>query len=392
MIILPYSTALTLTRPPVVTYSVVFICSLMFFIQIGNYEFTESMMYFPDTWNPVKMLTCGLVHANWPHILGNMIFFLAFASALELLIGSKLRYVWIMIFISLVTGASYSLIEITRVNPLPTLGFSGVVMGVIGLSAYLMPQARVRVFFWYWFAWKTFYVKAWFLAVAYIGLDTWTMLFANNYGGINIVAHVAGGFAGYLYGFFWLKDRREEIKSELAVEVEVMEVKRKHGKIRAEALRYRKTIDHQKTLKQAKQDEDKFMGSLYQMVNTHRDSDAVLFYLNRYGLETHTYELEKFYDQINNWGPSRTLLCLGRIIIEKLDKEKRYGKAIVYIEKCQNISPQFLISDIGRVLFYAEMAIDTHKIDVAKNLLINPSKRYGSLIDPDQCNHLLQKL
>ena len=49
--------------------------------------------------------------------------------------------------------------------------------------------------------WKILYVRAWVLAAIYIGLDTWTMCSVADYGSVNVVAHVAGGFAGYLYGY-----------------------------------------------------------------------------------------------------------------------------------------------------------------------------------------------
>ena len=84
------------------------------------------------------------------HMVGNMIFFLAFAPALELLVGNNFRYIWIMLFISFVVGVSYSMsILIGGSEAIPTLGFSGVVMGMMGLAAYLMPQARIRVFWCY---------------------------------------------------------------------------------------------------------------------------------------------------------------------------------------------------------------------------------------------------
>jgi hypothetical protein len=133
------------------------------------------------------------------------------------------------------------------------------------------------------------------------------------------------------------------------------------------------------------------MGRVYRLVKAHRDSEAVTSLLEKYDLDTPTHELEQAFARAGEWGPSRTLLCLGRLILQKLDREKRYGKAIVYIEKCQNISPQFALPDIARVLFYAEMAIDTGKTDVAKNLLADSAKRYGSLVNHQMSNHLLQK-
>jgi len=211
MIFIPYSTALELSRPPIVSYLAVLICALIFFLQI-SVGITESLLYFPESWNPTKMITSSLAHGGWLHLMGNMIFYLAFAPALEILLGNKLRYIWIMMFIAFVVGVSYSIATLIGSSPpRPTLGFSGVAMGMIGLSGYLMPTARIRVFCWYGFAWKTLYVQAWILALAYIGLDTWTMVTADDFGYVNVVAHVSGGVAGYFYGFFWLRDRRVKL-------------------------------------------------------------------------------------------------------------------------------------------------------------------------------------
>ena len=55
---------------------------------------------------------------------------------------------------------------------------------MIGLSAYLMPQAKIRVFWWWGFFGKTFFVRAWILAAYYLGFDLWTMITASDYGGI----------------------------------------------------------------------------------------------------------------------------------------------------------------------------------------------------------------
>lgn len=391
MIFLPYSTALTLSKPPIVTYAMASICVLVFFAQLGS-GITESLMYYPDSWNPVRMITSSVAHGGWVHLIGNLAFFLAFAPALELLIGSKLRYLWFMLLITFTVGISYSIsVSIGNGSALPTLGFSGVVMGIIGLSAFLMPQARVRVFWWFYIGWKTFYVPAWILAACFIGLDILTMLMVDDYEGVNVVAHVAGGLAGYLYGYLRLKKRREDTREELHQEIEAMEVERKFGKTRSEAFRAKNDIEERQLSKQQKLEHDKFMGRLYQMVKTHRNSEAVLTFLTRYGIDTPTHELESLFEPVKNWGPSRMALCLGRLIIEKLEREKRYGRVIHMIEKCQSISPQFVLHDITRTLFYAQMAIETGKHEVAQNLLDNPNKRYGVLLNPDQCNHLLQK-
>jgi membrane associated rhomboid family serine protease len=391
MIFAPYSAALNLTRPPVVTIITAMLCTIIFVLQVGS-NITESLLYYPETWNPVTMVTSSFAHADLAHLFWNLLFYLAFAPTLEILIGSKFRYILIMLFIIFVVGICDSISVLIGVTePLPSLGFSGVVMGMIGLSAYLMPKVRIKVFWWYIVAWKTFYVRAWVLAVYYVGGEMWVMFTAEDYGNIGVVAHVAGGLAGYFYGYFWLKDRREEIKDELAHEVKAMRIKQQHGKIRHEAFRYNKAMDQKLAEKQETQEQNRFMQQLYRMVKTHQDSEAVNLILTKHDLDTPTHELEKLFERMEEWGPSRTLLCLGRLIIHKSDKEKRDGKALVYIAKCQSISPKFLLSDLSRVLYFAEMAIETGRLDITKNLVADAQKRYGHLINCEQCNHLLER-
>ncbi len=389
--IIPYSTALRLSRPPLVTIATAILCVVIFSLQVSS-NITGSLVYFPDTWNPLKMVTASLAHANLPHLFGNMIFYMAFAPALEVLIGSKVRYISIMLLISFSVGICFSisaLIGVTKGGP--GLGFSGVVTGMIGLSAYLMPKARIKVFFWYIFAWKTLYIRAWILAVFYIGGDLWILFTADNYWNMGgVVAHVAGGFTGYFYGYFCLKERREEIKDELAEEVKTMRIQQQHGKTRAEAYRYKKAMDQQQAEKQETREQDRFMQQLYKMVTTHRDSEAVNFILEKYDLDTPIYELEQLFERMQQWGPSRTLLCLGRLIIHKLDTEQRDGKVLVYIDKCQAISPRFLIHDLSRVLHFADMALNTGRPEITKNLVCDAHKRYGDQINNQLCNHLLE--
>ncbi len=338
------------------------------------------------------MLTSALAHADFMHLLGNMIFYLAFAPALEILIDNKLKYIWIMVFISFAVGISYSLsVVIGSDVPRPSLGFSGVVMGMIGLSAYMMPKARIKVLWWYIIAAKTFYVPAWILAICYIGLEIWTMLTASDYGGVNVVAHVAGGITGYLYGYLWLKECKEDTEEALAHEIKAMEIERKYGKIRSENFRSNSRLSEENALKQKQKEQDRFMAMAYQMVSTHRDSEAVLFLSNQFNLETPTSELEAAYQKIEKWGPSRTLLCFGRLIIYKLDKEKRYGRAIVFIEKCQSVSASFILPEVSRTLYYAQMGIESGKPEIARSLLKDPEKRYAGLLNSDQCNHFFQK-
>ena len=151
-------------------------------------------------------------------------------------------------------------------------------------------------------------------------------------------------------------------------------------------------VDKRRLDKEQNRDQDKFMGKIYQCVKTHRDAEAIILLLSRYGDTTLVPELETVYERVEEWGPSRTLLCVGRLIIHLLDEEKRFGRAIVYIEKCQNISSKFVIADLSKTLFYVRFAIETGKSEMARNMLIDADERYGTLVNQKQCQAFLQQI
>ena len=393
MIIFPYSTALSLAKPPLVTYITAALCVVVFYFQLSS-GITDTLKYYPASWNPLNMVTSIFAHGSWTHLLGNLIFFLAFAPALEALIGSTLRYIALMLFIALVTGVSYSIATlIGSIEALPTLGFSGVVMGMIGLSAYMMPLARIRVFGWFILFWKIFYVPAWILALFYIGLDLLEMISAESYGGINLVAHVAGGLAGYGFGFVWLKQRREEIREELEAEIDVMHKEQKYRATHSVSYRRSKELEQLQAERQQAKEDDRFMATIYQMTTTNRDSEAILLLMEKYDyFKTDTVRFETLFEYVQKWGASRTLLCIGRLIIFRLNEERRHGRCLFFIEKCLQISPQFILPDLKQTVFYARMAFDNDKLAVAERLIQDADKRFGKLVNLTLCRELMAQI
>jgi hypothetical protein len=136
---------------------------------------------------------------------------------------------------------------------------------------------------------------------------------------------------------------------------------------------------------------DRLMRSVYRMVSCHRNSDAIYLLMDAHDyLQTPTHEFEALYKHAEEWGPSRTLLCLGRLIIYKLDREKRHDRVLRYIEKCQRISPKFVLPELSRVTYFARQAINAGKLEVAKNLVTEHEERYGKLVGDGECRRLLQ--
>lgn len=133
------------------------------------------LMYYPFTFNPIKMLTSALSHANWMHIIFNLVFLFAFTPTLEILIGNKLKFITVLVSISLIGGVIYSFTSILEGSYIPTLGLSGVVSGMIGFSAFMMPGASIRTLIWFLFFIRRLFIPAWILAIWYIGWDIYDL-------------------------------------------------------------------------------------------------------------------------------------------------------------------------------------------------------------------------
>ena len=103
------------------------------------------LMYYPTSLNPFKSITLSLAHGDFWHIFFNIVAFIAFAPALELLIGNTIKYLAILVMISFATSISYSLTTLMGGDALPSLGLSGIVMGMIGLSATAVPLSPLSL-------------------------------------------------------------------------------------------------------------------------------------------------------------------------------------------------------------------------------------------------------
>lgn len=159
------------------------------------------------------MVTATFSHGDWGHVIGNLVFFFAFAAAVEVIIGPLvfLAVVLVMIF---GTGSAYSAAMMSISNPPPTVGLSGVVMGIIAMLAYLQPTARIRCLYWVLIKFGTVAVSAWILAAIYIGLDVYTLAIEDDLDGVNLIAHVNGAMIGIVLGVLFFRRKRRELAAD----------------------------------------------------------------------------------------------------------------------------------------------------------------------------------
>ena len=179
------------------------------------HDLTEKLMYAPESFNIKNMVTAAFAHGSWSHLIGNLFFFFAFAAAVELALGF-VAYTLVFLTLAMGTHLAYSFALFGVADALPTLGLSGVVMGMIGMFAYLMPTVKIRCFMWFIIFVRILRIPAWILAAWYIGWDIYDLNHSENQSNINFIAHVSGAGIGFVLGLFFFRRRRAEIHSEIA--------------------------------------------------------------------------------------------------------------------------------------------------------------------------------
>jgi membrane associated rhomboid family serine protease len=133
-----------------------------------------------------RIITSGLIHADYPHLMMNMLSLFLFGRWIEHAMGSW-RFALIYIF-GIVIGSFASLI-VHRNNPsYRAVGASGGVTAIVGAATMLAPDAMMAVFP------LPIPMPAWVVGCAFVVFS----IVGSRWGGDNIghEAHLGGTFAG----------------------------------------------------------------------------------------------------------------------------------------------------------------------------------------------------
>jgi len=143
----------------------------------------------------LHVLTSMFVHASWMHILGNMWFFWIFGNNIEDSMG---RWRFAAFYLMCGTAAALAQVAMDPASPVPVVGASGAISGVMGAYLVLYPRVRVYTLVFLGFFLTTIALPAWAMLGYWIVLQALNALpqlaGVQGNGGVAFWAHI-GGFA-----------------------------------------------------------------------------------------------------------------------------------------------------------------------------------------------------
>ncbi|WP_372886365.1 rhomboid family intramembrane serine protease [Shimia sp.] len=147
--------------------------------------------------DPTGLVTSMFLHGGWLHLAGNMLFLWIFGDNLEDVMG-HLGFA----FFYLASGLAAGLAQVAADpwSPVPMVGASGAIAGVMGGYLLLFPKARVDILLIFIVFFKIFPLPAWLMLGLWFALQLLNGLLADaGGGGVAHWAHAGGFVAGALF-------------------------------------------------------------------------------------------------------------------------------------------------------------------------------------------------
>ena len=195
-VFIPLSTDLSLTRKPIVTWTIVGLAVVMHFFMVALTKTNPDLAASILTWGQIQggrgfhwwgLFTAAFLHGGWMHLLGNMVFLWVFGPSVENRFG-RVGFLGFYLAGAAISGGAHALIE-----PMPAIGASGAIAAVTGAFIVLFPQTRIRCL--WLFGLTIIHAPAWWV----IGLGIIWNVLAAGFGMDRGVANIAH-LAGYVFG------------------------------------------------------------------------------------------------------------------------------------------------------------------------------------------------
>lgn len=173
---------------------------------MGDSRYALALFYpSSDSFMPFQIVSHMFMHANFNHILFNMLMLFFLGPAVESRWGSK-RFLFYYLFAGLGSAflqlaATYydiNSLGFTNAGEIPMLGASGAIMGVAVAFAMLFPNTELQLIF------PPIPIKAKYFVPIIVGIDLISGI-GRFQPGIANFAHLGGALFGFLLIIYWNK-------------------------------------------------------------------------------------------------------------------------------------------------------------------------------------------
>ena len=192
LLTLPMELCNPVRKRPIVTHSLIFLCSLFFIWQLSVPDIEASTRMFalvPEVLQGEQvwgMVTYMFMHGDIFHILGNMFMLYVFGDNIEDVLGRK---TFLMFYLA--CGVAGAMLQLGfQTSSLMVVGASGAIAGVMGAYLVLYPKVKVRmVVLFVPFFFKVQYYLLFWIAWNFLGL-------LDSDGGVALLCHIGGFVCG----------------------------------------------------------------------------------------------------------------------------------------------------------------------------------------------------
>jgi membrane associated rhomboid family serine protease len=198
---------------PIVTYVLIAINVLVFFLELNNgEEFIQRWAFVPARFlaDPAgdfaTLFTSMFMHAGWAHLLGNMLYLWIFGDNVEDRLGHGLYFVF---YILCGLAATFAQLAISLGSEVANVGASGAIAGVLGAYLVMFPRGRVNVLLGRFVTPMSalIVIGFWILIQIFSQISVFTAG-SQDQGGIAYMAHIGGFVAGVVLAFLLGGGRR----------------------------------------------------------------------------------------------------------------------------------------------------------------------------------------
>jgi membrane associated rhomboid family serine protease len=158
------------------------------------------------------LFTSMFLHGGWGHLMGNMLFLWIFGDNIE----HRLGHVRFLIFyLASGVAASFAHILFNSGSPIPAVGASGAISGVLGGYLLLFPRNNVYVLTWggVMAVPAIFMLGLWILTQLFSGVGSIAATDQTTGGGVAYMAHVGGFVAGLIFAPLFAAGRPTAVTS-----------------------------------------------------------------------------------------------------------------------------------------------------------------------------------